>query len=60
VHLTSAEAARLLAKSGWLPEALRTPVAQADDPEGEEDAEKLSAFLEEGEDDEESHEAAAE
>jgi ParB family chromosome partitioning protein len=53
------EAQRLLAKTGWLPEPLRTPEVQAEEAEEEFDAEELPAFLEE-EEDEESHEAAAE
>jgi ParB family chromosome partitioning protein len=53
------EAERLLAKTGWLPEPLRTPDVQAEEAECESDAEELPAFLEE-EDDEEPHEIAAE
>jgi ParB family chromosome partitioning protein len=53
------EAERLLAKTGWLPEPLRTPDVQAEEAECESDAEELPAFLE-GEDDEEPHEIAAE
>jgi ParB family transcriptional regulator, chromosome partitioning protein len=53
------EAERLLADTGWLPEPLRTPEEQAEEAECEFDAEDLPAFLEE-EDDEESHEIAAE
>jgi ParB family transcriptional regulator, chromosome partitioning protein len=53
------EAERLLAKTGWLPEPLRTPDVQPEEAECESDAEELPAFLEE-EDDEESHEIAAE
>jgi hypothetical protein len=39
------EAERLLAKSGWLPEPLRTPDAQAEEAECESDAEELPAYL---------------
>jgi ParB family transcriptional regulator, chromosome partitioning protein len=53
------EAERLLAKSGWLPEPLRTPDAQAEEAECESDAEGLPAFLDD-EDDEGPHEIAAE
>jgi ParB family chromosome partitioning protein len=53
------EAERLLAKTGWLPEPLRTPDIQAEEAECESDTEDLPAFLEE-EDDEEPREIAAE
>jgi ParB family transcriptional regulator, chromosome partitioning protein len=53
------EAERLLAKSGWLPEPLRTPDMQAEKAECESDGEDLPAFLDE-EDDEEPQEIAAE
>jgi ParB family transcriptional regulator, chromosome partitioning protein len=53
------EAERLLAKTGWLPEPLRTPDAEAEEAECESDAEDLPAFLDE-EDDEDSREIAAE
>jgi ParB family chromosome partitioning protein len=53
------EAERLLAKTGWLPEPLRTPDMQAEEAECESDAEDLPAFLDE-DDDEEPHEVAAE
>jgi ParB family transcriptional regulator, chromosome partitioning protein len=53
------EAERLLAGTGWLPEPLRTPDAQAEIAEDGADAEELPAFLEE-EDDEEPQEVAAE
>jgi ParB family transcriptional regulator, chromosome partitioning protein len=52
------EAERLLAKTGWLPEPLRTPDAEAEEAECESDAEDLPAFLEE--EDEEPQEIAAE
>jgi ParB family transcriptional regulator, chromosome partitioning protein len=53
------EAERLLAKTGWLPEPLRTPDVQAEEAECESDTAELPAFLEK-EEDEESHEATAE
>jgi ParB family transcriptional regulator, chromosome partitioning protein len=53
------EAERLLAKTGWLPEPLRTPDVQAEEAECESDAEDLPAFLDD-DDDEEPHEVAAE
>jgi ParB family chromosome partitioning protein len=45
------EAERLLAGSGWLPEPLRTPVAQAGNVDAETGAESLPAFLVYGDED---------
>jgi ParB family chromosome partitioning protein len=45
------EAERLLAKTGWLPEPLRTPAAQPAEGESESGAEALPAFLGDGEED---------
>ena len=53
------EAERLLAKTGWLPEPLRTPDVQAEEAERDSDEDDLPAFLEE-DDDEEPGEIAAE
>jgi ParB family chromosome partitioning protein len=49
------EAERLLAGTGWLPEPLRTPDAQAEEAECESDGEDLPAFLD---DDDEGADAA--
>jgi ParB family chromosome partitioning protein len=53
------EAERLLADTGWLPEPLRTPDAQADVAEGEAGAEPLPAFLADDGDDASGEETTA-
>jgi ParB family chromosome partitioning protein len=52
-------AERLLAKTGWLPEPLRTPDAQVEEAECESEAEELPDWLKK-EDDEGPHDIAAE
>jgi ParB family chromosome partitioning protein len=53
------EAERLLAKTGWLPEPLRTPDAQSAEAETEAGAEALPAFLGDGEEDKTEEPAAS-
>jgi ParB family chromosome partitioning protein len=53
------EAERLLAKTGWLPEPLRTPDAQPAEAESEAGAEALPAFLGDGEEDKTEEPAAS-
>jgi ParB family transcriptional regulator, chromosome partitioning protein len=53
------EAERLLAKTGWLPEPLRTPDAQPAEGESESGAEALPAFLGDGEEDKTEEPAAS-
>jgi ParB family transcriptional regulator, chromosome partitioning protein len=53
------EAERLLAKTGWVPEPLRTPDAQPAEAEPETGAEALPAFLGDGEEDKTEEPAAS-
>ena len=53
------EAERLLAKTGWLPEPLRTPAAQPAEAESDAGAETLPAFLGDGEEDKTEEPAAS-
>jgi ParB family transcriptional regulator, chromosome partitioning protein len=53
------EAERLLAKTGWVPEPLRTPDAQPAEAEPESGAEALPAFLGDGEEDKTEETAAS-